>query len=57
MIIADRLHYTQKEIIKGVWCCAKPLEFWTIKRFREAWDVFIGKAIATYFVEDFIKND
>lgn len=33
----------------GKWTTAKPVSFWTFRRFKEAWDVFFGEALAVYF--------
>jgi len=46
--MADDFQYTRVNV-NGVWTCAKPLEYWSFSRFQEAWDVFIGKALAVYF--------
>ena len=41
-----------KRNLDGEWVVAKPLDFWSLDRFIDIWDVFIGKAKAVYFHEE-----
>jgi len=49
--MADDLQYTKVDIGNGIWSIAKPLEYFTIDRFKQAWHVLIGRALAVYFRE------
>ena len=49
--MADDLQYNKTNIGDGIWSVAKPLEYFTIDRFKQAWHVLIGRALAVYFRE------
>lgn len=40
-----------RRMINGRWHVMKPESPWNFERFREAWDVFTGKAYPIYFQE------
>ena len=53
--MADDLVLNKENIGDGIWSIAKPLSYFTIDRFKEAWHVLIGRAVAIYFRQTEVK--
>lgn len=53
--MAGDLQYNKVNIGNGIWAVAKPLEYFTMARFEQAWHVLIGRALAVYFSETEIE--